>query len=76
VSAGAAASGAWRDLRLLRTAFGYELRKITTWRVGFVLREVMRGAWRPLVMIFVYRAILQGGQRSVGGYATTNWCAI
>jgi ABC-2 type transport system permease protein len=62
------ATGLARDVRLLRTATGYELRKITTWRVGFVLREVMRGAWRPLVMIFVYRAILEGGQRSFGGF--------
>jgi ABC-2 type transport system permease protein len=57
-----------RDARLLRTAWAYELRKVTTWRVGFVVREVMRGVWRPLVMIFVYRALLAGESRSIGGY--------
>jgi ABC-2 type transport system permease protein len=59
---------ATRDLRLLRTAWAYELRKVAAWRAGFVLREVMRGMWRPLVMIFVYRAIALGGVESIGGY--------
>lgn len=47
-----------RQTRLLRAAWIYELRKVTTWRAGFVVRELMRGMWRPIVMIFVYRAIL------------------
>jgi ABC-2 type transport system permease protein len=69
-----AAPAAARDARLLWAALGYELRRVTTWRAGFVLREVMRGMWRPLVMIFVYGAILEGGTlaggevASIGGY--------
>jgi ABC-2 type transport system permease protein len=65
-----------RDLRLLGSAWVYEMRKVTAWRAGFVLREVMRGMWRPLVMIFVYRAIFtrdvaaEGASQgmSLGGY--------
>jgi ABC-2 type transport system permease protein len=69
MSAALVAERCGRDLRLLRTALVYELRKVTTWRVGFVLREVMRGMWRPLVMIFVYRAILADSDRRLGGYS-------
>ena len=32
----------FRDVRLLRAALGYEVRKVTTWRAGFILREVER----------------------------------
>ncbi len=57
-----------RDLRLLGIAFVYELRKVTAWRAGFVVRELMRSMWRPLVMIFVYRAMLLEPDARLGGY--------
>ena len=66
----AASPAGWlvRDLRLLGVAFAYELRKVTAWRAGFVVRELMRSLWRPLVMIFVYRAILATPDARVGGF--------
>lgn len=57
-----------RQTRLLRAAWIYELRKVTTWRAGFVVRELMRGMWRPIVMIFVYRAILTEPGDLIGGF--------
>lgn len=57
------------DARVLRAAFLYELRKLSAWRVGFFLREVMRGTWRPLVMIFVFHAMSLGGERTVAGWS-------
>lgn len=57
-----------RDVRLLLAAWAYELRKVTTWRVGFFVRELMRGMWRPLVMIFVYRGILAAPGARIGSY--------
>lgn len=67
-SPGGLVQRAERDLRLLWVALVYELRKVTAWRAGFVVRELMRGMWRPLVMIFVYRAILAEPLARVGGY--------
>jgi len=68
VSAAAPSSSLARDLRLLGVAFAYELRKVTAWRAGFVVRELMRSLWRPLVMIFVYRAILATPEARFGGF--------
>lgn len=58
-----------RDARVLCAAFRYEVRKLSAWRVGFFLREVLRGTWRPLVMIFVFHAISHGGERTVAGWS-------
>ena len=54
--------------RLLARAAVYELRKVTAFRTGFVVRELLRGLAPPLVMIFVYRAIFAAGVESIGGY--------
>jgi ABC-2 type transport system permease protein len=56
-----------RDRHMFGAAFVYELRKVTTWRVGFLMREVLRGTWRPLVMIFVYAAIARTSGSDVIG---------
>ena len=56
-------------LALVGRAAVYELRKLSVFRTGFVVRELLRGLAAPLVMIFVYRAIFAGGVRSLGGYA-------
>jgi ABC-2 type transport system permease protein len=63
-----ATAAASRHLRLLGSAWVYELRKVSAWRVGFLLREVMRGMWRPLVMIFVYRAIFLADEAAAGAF--------
>ncbi|MBM3991235.1 MAG: hypothetical protein FJ298_09545 [Planctomycetes bacterium] len=68
MSATAPSSALARDLRLLGVAFAFELRKVTAWRAGFVVRELMRSLWRPLVMIFVYRAILATSDARIGGF--------
>jgi len=68
LSTAAPSSSIARDLRLLGVAFAYELRKVTAWRAGFVVRELMRSLWRPLVMIFVYRAILVTPEARFGGF--------
>ena len=67
--AGSAAAGPGRFVRLLGRALVYELRKVTAYRTGFVVRELLRGAGAPVVMIFVYRAIFDtGGVDEVGGF--------
>jgi ABC-2 type transport system permease protein len=68
VSGAAVPSALVRDLRLLVVALVYELRKVTTWRAGFVVRELMRGMWRPVVMIFVYATILVQPTDRLGSY--------
>jgi ABC-2 type transport system permease protein len=60
-----------RGPRLLARAAVYELRKVTAFRTGFVVRELLRGLAPPLVMIFVYRAIFAAGVESIGGYGHT-----
>lgn len=49
------------ELRLLPHVVGYELRKATAFRAGFVLRELLRGVARPGIMILVYLAMFRGG---------------
>lgn len=56
-----------RSFRVLGAAIHYELRKATAFRAGFVIREVLRGAEKPAVMIAVYWAMLRGGG-TFGGY--------
>ena len=61
--------GALRELRLLRAAVLYELAKVSVFRTGFVVREVLRGLARPAVMIFVYAAIFrQDGIEALAGW--------
>jgi ABC-2 type transport system permease protein len=63
------AHAAHRHLRLLRTAFIYELRKVAAFRVGFLTREVLRGVERCAVMIFVYVALFHSsGRATLRGY--------
>jgi len=58
-----------RHLRLLRTAFVYELRKVAAFRAGFFTREVLRGLERCAVMIFVYVALFHSsGRATLRGY--------
>lgn len=56
-----------RQLRLLRQSTEYELRKVLAFRMGFVVRELMRGVTRPLAMIYVYHAIYQWRGLGEGG---------
>ena len=51
-----------RQARLLGQALVYEFRKVSAFRTGFVVRELVRGAGRPVVMIFVYLAIFEAGE--------------
>jgi ABC-2 type transport system permease protein len=63
-------SAALRDeLRVLPHVVTYELRKATAFRVGFVLRSVLRGVDRQIVMAIVYFAMFQStGATSFRGY--------
>lgn len=51
-----------REAVLVTRAAGYELRKATAFRTGFLVREVLRGLSRPAVMILIYAAILRRGE--------------
>ena len=55
-----------RELAILRAAMAYEARKASAFRTGFVVREVLRGIARPLVMILVFVAIFRGGHGERG----------
>ena len=46
-----------RSLRLLRTCVAYEMRKASAFRVGFLVKEIVRGVDRAAVMAFVYFAL-------------------
>ena len=58
-----------RRLALLGRAVVYELQKATAFRAGFIVRELLRGLFHPLVMICVYRGILGGGGEELGGFS-------
>ncbi len=59
-----------RLLRLIWTAALYEMRKATVFRTGFLVRELLRGVSRPLVMVFLFFALLRSsGKEAIGGYA-------
>lgn len=58
-----------RLARLLGYAVEYEFRKVTVFRVGFLVREVLRGVAQPLTMICVYVAIYrQSDAESIRGW--------
>jgi ABC-2 type transport system permease protein len=62
-------SGLTQQARLLPHVVAYEWRKATAFRVGFLLREVLRGLARPAVMIVVYYAMFRGsGATDFRGY--------
>jgi ABC-2 type transport system permease protein len=57
------------QLALLPHVIAYEWRKATAFRVGFLLREVLGGTARPLVMCCVYYAMFRSsGARDFAGY--------
>lgn len=63
-------AGVLRLGRLVAVAAGYEMRKATAFRVGFLLREVLLGLPRPLVMSLVYLAIYRSnGGADIGGFS-------
>jgi ABC-2 type transport system permease protein len=65
-------SRAGRNARLVLRTVEYELRKASAFRTGFVVREVLRGLTRPIVMIFVLQALYTGsGQDEIGGLDRT-----
>jgi ABC-2 type transport system permease protein len=72
-----ARSSLLRALSLVWTSAAYELRKVSAFRVGFLMREVLRGVSRPIVMIFVLSAVYAGRTggaptaSAVSGAATT-----
>jgi ABC-2 type transport system permease protein len=58
-----------KELRLLPHVAAYELRKATAFRVSFVLRSMLRGVDRMVVMAIVYYAMFQSsGAESFRGY--------
>jgi ABC-2 type transport system permease protein len=72
VSAKAAVSSrrAGRDLGLFLRAVAYEFRKVTAFRTGFVVQELLRGIERPVVLLFLFHAVYKvGGRDDVGGYS-------
>lgn len=53
---------------LVWTSACYEFRKVSAFRVGFLMREVFRGVSRPIVMIFVFTAVYAGrASGTIGG---------
>ena len=69
-SAPASGSGLARDLRLLGRAVAYEFQKVTAFRTGFIVQELLRGIERPVVLLFLFHAVYQvGGRDEVGGYS-------
>ena len=58
-----------QDLRVLPHVIAYEWRKASAFRVGLVVREMLRGLGRPAVALFVYFAMFESsGARELGGY--------
>jgi len=69
-SVSARPTGWGRDLRLFGRAVTYEFRKVTAFRTGFVVQELLRGIERPVVLLFLFHALYSvGGLESVGGYS-------
>jgi ABC-2 type transport system ATP-binding protein len=65
-------SGFARALALVWTSVEYEFRKVSAFRAGFVMREVLRGVTRPIVMIFVLQAVYAGrGGAPINGLTLT-----
>lgn len=61
--------GSRRTLRLLGQAIEYEFRKVAVFRAGFLIREVLRGVWGPVIMICVYLAIYRdSGTETIRGW--------
>ena len=59
----------WRTLRLLLAGVGYEQRRKSAFRVGFVVTEVLRGTAKPAAMVFVYLAMFRStGAETIRGY--------
>ena len=57
-------------LSLLATSMAYEFRQATAFRVGFLVRQVLRGIGKPLVMIAVYAAIFRSsGESDINGFS-------
>jgi len=53
---------------LLLQATVYELKKVTAWRVGFLVREIARSLLRPLLTIFLFQAVFAAqGAEQLGG---------
>ncbi len=56
-------------LRLLARAAEYELRKVSVFRTGFLVREVLGGVFESLAMIAVFWALYEGDtERSLRGW--------
>lgn len=57
------------ELRVLPHVIAYEWRKASAFRLGLVLRELLRGLGRPAVAIFVYVAMFESsGLHTISGY--------
>ena len=54
-----------RGLSLLRTCVAYEMRKASAFRVGFLVKEVVRGVDRAAVMAFVYVALFASSSTGI-----------
>ena len=55
-----------RQSSLLVRSVGYEFRKRTQFRTGFIVREVLRGVVEPLAMLFVYTALYRSATDAGG----------
>lgn len=57
------------ELRVLPHVVAYEWRKASAFRMGLVLRELLRGLGRPVVAVFVYIAMFRSsGLQELAGY--------
>lgn len=58
------------ELRVLPHVVAYEWRKASAFRLGLVIRELLRGLGRPAVAIFVYVAMFEtSGATAMAGYS-------
>jgi ABC-2 type transport system permease protein len=57
------------ELRVLPHVVAYEWRKASAFRMGLVIRELLRGLGRPVVAVFVYVAMFESaGVSELSGY--------
>ncbi|MEM7243925.1 MAG: ABC-2 family transporter protein [Acidobacteriota bacterium] len=72
----AAPGGLRHHWRILRSAVAYEYKKAAAFKAGFIVRELIHGIERPIIMIFVYKAIfVSSGAAAIGTYGEADLIA-
>ena len=62
-----------REIALVAAAAGYEMRKHSAFRIGFLVREALRGTERTVAMTFVYLALFRASRSpTIRGFTLTD----